>query len=107
MWRPLWPTRRRVWHPRAMRVLLLSHADASSMVAAALLARGHDVTLFGAGAVHGALLDALDGHDGCLLLGQAPEFATLAATVRDRGKAVWRAWTDVPPVAALPPRWMD
>jgi hypothetical protein len=86
-----------------MKIVLLSHADASAAVAAALLARGHEVTLFGAGAVHGALLEALDGHDGCLLLGQAPEFAALAAGFRARRKAVWRAWTDVPSVAAPPP----
>ena len=59
-----------------MRVVLLSHA-ASGAIAAPLLARGHAVTFFGAGAMHGALLKALDGHDGCLLLGgagAAPEF---------------------------------
>lgn len=86
-----------------MRVVLLSHAAASAATAAALVARGHEVTFFGAGAVHGAALDALGGHDGCLLLGQAPEFAALAAAFRARGKAVWRAWTDIPPAAAPPP----
>ena len=45
---------------------------------------------------------ASGGHDGCLRPGGegAPEFAALAAAFRDRGKTIWRAWADVPPVAA-------
>ena len=85
-----------------MRIVLLSHAAARGASAATLVARGHEVAFFDAGAVHGALLDELDGYDGCLLLGRAPEFTALAAAFRDRRKAIWRAWTDIPPVAPPP-----
>jgi hypothetical protein len=67
-----------------MKVVILSYADVSGSLAATLMERGHEVAFFGGGAVHGALLEALDGYDGCLLLGEAPEFAAFAAAFRDR-----------------------
>lgn len=92
-----------------MKVVILSHAEVGGAIAATLLARGHEVA-FVAGAVHGALLDALDGYDGCLLLGDAPEFSAIAAAFRTWRKAIWPAnaehlpeWTDIPlgPTAAV------
>lgn len=94
---PKWTNRDRAGHLTAMRIVILSHADVSGMIAVTLMGRGHEVAFFGGGAVHAAALDALDGYDGCLLLGDAPEFAAFATAFRDRGKVIWREWLDIPP----------
>lgn len=78
-----------------MKVVVLSDADISDWIAAALVTRGHEVT-FVTGGVHEAALDALDFYDGCLLLGEAPEFAAIASLLGRQGKPIWTEWPDIP-----------
>lgn len=96
-----WTNRRGFRHFAAVKVIILSYADVSGAIAATLIGRGHEVMFLAGGgaaaAEHGALLGAVDGYDGCLLLGEAPEFAAFAGAFRDRGKMIWRDWTDIPP----------
>jgi hypothetical protein len=80
-----------------MKIIILSYADVANTIGAALLDRGHQITWFGGGAVHEALLKSLSDHDGCLLLGDEPELGDFERRFRDRGKMVWREWTDIPP----------
>lgn len=77
---------------------VLSYADVSGWIAATLIGRGHEIAFIGA-AVHDALLEALADYDGCLLLGEEPEFKALAAAFSYRGKAVWHDWTAIPPAS--------
>jgi hypothetical protein len=85
-----------------MKIVILSHSDVASTIGAALWDRGHEVTWFGGGAVHKRLLDSLNDHDGCLLLGEEPELAEFARQFRERGKMVWREWTDISPTKEWP-----
>lgn len=85
-----------------MKIVVLSYADVANTIGVTLLDRGHEITWFGGGAIHEALLQSLSDHDGCLLLGEEPELGEFARLFRDRGKMVWREWTDVPPSKEWP-----
>jgi hypothetical protein len=85
-----------------LKIVILSYAPVSNTIGAALLDRGHEVTWFGGGAVHKPLLDSLKDHDGCLLLGEEPELVDFARQFRERGKMIWREWTDIPPAKEWP-----
>lgn len=85
-----------------MKTVVLSYADVANTIGATLIDRGHEVTWFGGGAIHEALLQSLSGHDGCLLLGEEPELGEFARLFRNRGKMVWREWTDIPPTKEWP-----
>jgi len=84
-----------------MKIVILSYADVSSTIGATLLDRGHEIAWVG-GAVHEAGLDSVKDYDGCLLLGEEPELGEFARRFRDRGKMVWREWTDIPPTKEWP-----
>lgn len=85
-----------------MKIVILSYADVADTIGATLLDRGHQITWSGGGAVHEAALQWLSDHDGCLLLGEEPELGEFARQFRNRGKMVWREWTDIPPTKAWP-----
>ena len=69
---------------------------------ATLLDHGHQVMVFGGDAVHAGLLDAVNEHDGCLLLGDEPELGTSAQLFSDQGKTVWRDLAEIPPTKEWP-----
>jgi hypothetical protein len=85
-----------------MKIVILSYADVANWIGASLMDRGHEITWFGGGAVHKALLDSFKDHEGCLLLGEEPELTEIAQHLRDQGKMVWREWTDIPPTKEWP-----
>jgi hypothetical protein len=85
-----------------MKIVILSYADVASWIGASLIDRGHQITWFGGGALFDSLFESLDDYDGCLLLGEEPELGEFARRFRERGKMVWREWTDIPPTKEWP-----
>jgi hypothetical protein len=94
-----WPNRRRPGGRRkatSMKIVVLTHKDVSSWYAATLMERGHEVTIFGGGAIHGHLMKGLSDYDGCLLLGDDPDLVEFAGLFEAMGKKVWRQLADIP-----------
>ena len=73
-----------------MKIVVLTHKDVSSWYAATLMERGHEVTIFGGGAIHGHPMKELSDYDGCLLLGDDPDLVEFAGLFEAMGKKVWR-----------------
>ena len=79
-----------------MKVVLLIRDDVSSMYAATLMERGHEVAIHGGGAVHVPLMKMYSEYDGCLLLlGSDPDLLEIADHFEAMGKKVWRHLADV------------
>jgi hypothetical protein len=94
-----WPNRRRLGGRRkatSMKIVVLTHKDVSSWYAATLMERGHEVTIFSGGAIHGHLMKGLSDYDGCLLLGDDPDLVEFAGLFEAMGKKVWRQLADIP-----------
>lgn len=84
-----------------MKIIILSNAEVGSNYGVALIERGHEVCWAG-GNVE-AMLKSLVDWDGCLLLGDEPEFLEFAEHFETIGKKVWRSLPEIPRSASTPP----
>jgi hypothetical protein len=79
-----------------MKIVILSTADSSGWYAATLMERGHEISIFGGGAIFPKMMEPFADYDGCLLLGTLPEYVEIADIFESMGKKVWHQLADIP-----------
>lgn len=79
-----------------MKIAILSHKEVGAYYAAALMQRGHEISISGGGAIHASGLQPYLECDGCLLLGDDAELIEIADYMAASGKKVWRQLTEIP-----------
>ena len=81
-----------------MKIAVLTHKDVGGHYAAALMERGHEVTINGGDAIYVQGLKPFLECDGCLLIGNEDDLLEIAQHLEVLGKKVWHQLTEVPTV---------
>jgi len=81
-----------------MKIVVLTHKDVGAHCAAALMERGHEVTISGGDAMYARGLKPYLECDGCLQLGNEDDLVEIAHHLEALGKKVWHQLADVPTV---------
>jgi len=79
-----------------VKIAILCREEVSAYYAAALSARGHEIVISGAGAIHAVELTPYLECDGCLLLSDDPRLVEIADYMATSGKKIWRQLPEVP-----------
>ena len=79
-----------------MKIVILGHSNVDDWYAATLLERGHEVSIFGGGAINATIMKIFSDYDGCLLIGDTSEHLEFADIFESTGRKVWRQLADIP-----------